>query len=568
MSNFKNLRTYFSDARKFVVPYYQRGYKWSLQKNTKRGDLHLSLLLMDLKSEFHNAQREGKLIPNYEYYLQGITTKESETEIELVDGQQRTTSLFILFCVLKNKGAKLDFNLEDKFNYAVRADANDVLQGFLKGICKGDENVQDIAALKKAWNLCELAIIDILNLQLFAYFLQENIKIIYIKLDDHQDETKVFSMMNKDKAEMTQTDLIKSNILREASRQLFGELSVELSNEGLEWQINQLRSKLATEWDDWRKWWENKNHLSFCNMLELKNSSKEVEPNLSLLFKLYIKLYNGKMNDFENGMFEYFKDNISDKEETIIEAIEVFEKLRLLQNILQEWYNNVTIYNYLGLVFKGCGLGLKQKEEKLIDLIQAYTSNKDSFAQLLKNDYINQILEETSKEDFIKSILDDTDVYHNKYAMVARQLLRMNVIRTNKLKQKFDFTLYEEQNYNQPDDFDKANKRSLEHIKPQKYINITKLSKLELDKLEKLTNTIGNLVLVPSGLNSKLSNEPFHKKKKIVFDSINSESKNYGLWLHTLETFGSHSDWLQKEIENNKIVFENEFNTFFKKTKQ
>ena len=89
-----------------------------------------------------------------------------------------------------------------------------------------------------------------------------------------------------------------------------------------------------------------------------------------------------------------------------------------------------------------------------------------------------------------------------------------------------------------------------------------------MDKLEKLTNTIGNLVLVPSGLNSKLSNEPFHKKKKIVFDSINSESKNYGLWLHTLETFGSHSDWLQKEIENNKIVFENEFNTFFKKTKQ
>ena len=48
--------------------------------------------------------------------------------------------------------------------------------------------------------------------------------------------------------------------LREASRQLFSELSEELNNEGLEWQINQLRSKLATEWDDWRKWWENKKH--------------------------------------------------------------------------------------------------------------------------------------------------------------------------------------------------------------------------------------------------------------------------------------------------------------------
>lgn len=561
MSNFKNLSEYFSDSRKFVVPYYQRGYKWSLQKNTKRGDLHLSLLLQDLKSEFQNALREGKIIPNYEYYLQGITTKESDTEIELVDGQQRTTSLFILFAVLKNNGMQLQFDLEDKFYYAVRTDANDVVQGFLKGICEGDENLQDIAALKKAWNLCEKSIESIENLQLFTDFLQENIKIIYIKLDKNQDETKVFSMMNKDKAEMTQTDLIKSNILREASRQLFTDLNDELSNEGLEWQINQLRSKLATEWDDWRKWWENKSHSSFCTILELRINTKDVEPNLSILFRLYIKLHGGKIDDFENGMFEYFKDKIADKEETIIEAIEVFEKLRLLQNILQEWYNNTNIYNYLGLLFKGCGL--KQKEEKLIELITEYTANKNAFAQYLKKEYIKQILEETSKADFIKSILEDKDVYHNKYTIVARQLLRMNVMRTNKQKQKFDFTLYEEQSYNQPADFEKGNKRSLEHIKPQKYKNVTKLSPRELERLEKLTNTVGNLVLVPSGLNSKLSNESFHQKKKIVFESINTESKNYGLWLHTLEIFGSHSDWLRKEIENNKEVFENEFNTFF-----
>lgn len=563
MSNFKNLSEYFSDTRKFVVPYYQRGYKWSLQKNTKRGDLHLSLLLQDLKSEFQNAIREEKIIPNYEYYLQGITAKESTTEIELVDGQQRTTSLFILFCVLKNKGMQLRFDLDNKFNYAVRTDANDVVQGFLKGICVGDDNVQDIAALKKAWHLCDKATADFENLQLFTDFLQENIKIIYIKLDKNQDETKVFSMMNKDKAEMTQTDLIKSNILREASRQLFSELSEELNNEGLEWQINQLRSKLATEWDDWRKWWENKKHISFCAMLELKNNAKDSEPNLSLLFKLYIKLYGGKLYDFENGMFEYFKDKIADKEETVIEAIEVFEKLRLLQNILQEWYDNTNIYNYLGLVFKGCGL--KQKEDKLIELINEYKTNKNTFTQSLKKEYIKQILDETSKEDFIKSILDDKDVYHNKYTIAARQLLRMNVMRTNKQNQKFDFTLYEEQSYNQPADFEKGNKRSLEHIKPQKYKNVTKLSSRELERLEKLTNTIGNLVLVPSGLNSKLSNEAFHQKKKIVFESINFESKNYGLWLHTLEIFGSHSDWLRKEIENNKKVFENEFNTFFNK---
>ena len=56
----------------------------------------------------------------------------------------------------------------------------------------------------------------------------------------------------------------------------------------------------------------------------------------------------------------------------------------------------------------------------------------------------------------------------------------------------------------------------------------------------------------------------FSQRIKEIF-GINFESKNYGLWLHTLEIFGSHSDWLRKEIENNKKVFENEFNTFFNK---
>ena len=59
MSNFKSIKDYFSNDKTFVVPYYQRGYKWSLQKNTKRGDLHLSLLLSDLKNEFENSLQQA-----------------------------------------------------------------------------------------------------------------------------------------------------------------------------------------------------------------------------------------------------------------------------------------------------------------------------------------------------------------------------------------------------------------------------------------------------------------------------------------------------------------------------
>lgn len=566
MSNFKSLGEYFSDKRLFVVPYYQRGYKWSLQRNDKRGDLHLKILLNDLKVEFNNAQREGEIILKYEYYLQGITVKETPNEIELVDGQQRTTSLFIIFCVLKNKNIALNVNLESKLTYRVRESANKVLQGFLKGVCEGDENVQDIAALKKAWLICEEALAEIENLELFAQFLQDNIKIIYIKLDQQQDETKVFSMMNKDKADMTQTDLIKSNLLREASRQFFKELQQE-DNEGVEWQINQLRSKLAIEWDNWRKWWENDEHISFGKMISLNSTKKDGEPGMAILFRLYQKVYEtDEFKDIKNGMFEYFKLKIADKNESVVEAIKVFEHLRLIQNVIQEWYNDVNIYNYCGLLYKGCGL--QKKEERLVMLVKKYIHKKTEFWLELKSEYINEILADSkTREIFINSILHENDAYHKLYTIVARQLLRMNVIRATHQKHKFDFTLYDEDNY-QSDEIDNAGRRSLEHIKPQTYRN-SNLSTAKFIELESLTNTVGNLVLVPKGLNSKLSNRSFDEKKQIVFGgTLHPTGKNYGLWLHTISIFGSNTNWMVDEINLNKDQFEKEFYSFFKSTNQ
>jgi len=556
-SNFKSIKEYFSDSRLFVVPYYQRGYKWSLQKNAKRGDLHLNLLLQDLISEFKNAVRKGIIVKNYEYYLQGITVKETDLSIELVDGQQRTTSLFIILCVLKNLGADVSIELDNKLKYDVREAANDVLQQFISGTVEGDENIQDIAALKEAWKLCYSQLKKVDNLALFTEFLLNHIKVIYIKLDNLQDEAKVFSMMNKDKAEMTQTDLIKSNILREASRQLYND---NQAHDGLEWQINQLRTKLATEWDNWRKWWENKDHVEFCRMISIQYSKAE-EPDLSKLLELFKKSQEINIDDNKKvNLFEYFKSIVADKEAVVIEAIEVFDAVKLIQNILQEWYQDVKIYNYLGLLFKGCGL--EHKEDVLLQLIKDYIQERENFSGKVKSLYVENILETSSPKMLVDTIVNHNDAYHNMYTIVSRQLLRMNVERTSYKKQKFDFSLYEENSYNS-EEVDVATKRSVEHIKPQKYIHHS-LNPQDLEDLNKLTNTIGNLVLIPRGLNSILSNKSFDDKKKEVFRELTDSKENkYGLWLHTLSVFGSKSDWLKKEIDDNKNLFINEAKAFY-----
>ena len=98
-------------ASKYLIPTYQRGYKWASDENGA-----VTILLNDLKKAFEQKKKE--------YYLQYITVKETKTDtnntvLELIDGQQRLTTLSILIAVATNKIGEEDF-ANDKLDYAVR----------------------------------------------------------------------------------------------------------------------------------------------------------------------------------------------------------------------------------------------------------------------------------------------------------------------------------------------------------------------------------------------------------------------------------------------------------------
>src|SRR5687768_7307746 len=81
-----------SSATSFFIAPYQRGYKWSSETT----DSPVQKLLFDLSDAFSaNLQ---------EYYLQYITLSESRFDnlkvLEVIDGQQRLTTLTLLFSVL------------------------------------------------------------------------------------------------------------------------------------------------------------------------------------------------------------------------------------------------------------------------------------------------------------------------------------------------------------------------------------------------------------------------------------------------------------------------------------
>jgi len=95
MAGFKNLEEYLYRKDKiFTIPNYQRGYKWAVKENGNESAVEI--LLNDLIS----AYKEKSTLSSY--FLQGITVNEDDKNITLIDGQQRTTTLYLLlWCIGK-----------------------------------------------------------------------------------------------------------------------------------------------------------------------------------------------------------------------------------------------------------------------------------------------------------------------------------------------------------------------------------------------------------------------------------------------------------------------------------
>lgn len=92
----KSISSLFSEMQgtKFIIPDYQRPYKWDLEK--------CEILWQDLTSFF-----EEKKTVSEEYYLGTIVTckndESGKIEIEVIDGQQRITSLLLLLRAFYSK---------------------------------------------------------------------------------------------------------------------------------------------------------------------------------------------------------------------------------------------------------------------------------------------------------------------------------------------------------------------------------------------------------------------------------------------------------------------------------
>ncbi|MBO7494482.1 MAG: DUF262 domain-containing protein [Bacteroidales bacterium] len=563
------LRQFLDKQKFFIIPNYQRGYIWG--KSRDSGKNSVEYVLESIQNSLDN---------NTVLFMQGITVTENENEIILIDGQQRTTFLYLLLTCLGYQG---DINLDypvrsesDRFLKSLRGHTNEEL---IK-MCADNpqEEFQDIYYFKKTVRLVlkKASGWDIDKIL-------DKVQFLYITIPEDK-ASLVFSMMNGSKADMKTEEIIKAEMLRLVSAENTFSFNNISSNELLEslfhkvkevesvhWEQNLLRSKYAREWDKWLYWWNQPEVATYYH------TEKSV---MGLLVKTYLKSKGGKIGK-EGKYFEAFRDKLlrGDNNEKL--AKNVFYDLRHLQKKFEDVYNSISdskkLHNKIGAILTLHG---KEDRERFVEWYFASNEEKDiegyfklvflclSYTIIVEN---KSEAIENAKGEMYKSLCSN-NLYNEDNSYAFMQLLRRNIEEDSKLGRKFDFSIWKE--------------RSLEHIYPKskfykiettidggkRYIRGDGAEIEEKDTRDLINEAdfkengnehcIGNLVLLYKNENSGFGAKSFDDKKSIYFNVDSEKPFRSRHLLHTISVFAK-KEWGVNEIVENKTNFINEIKEYY-----
>ena len=449
--------------KKFNVPSYQRGYRWEKE--------NVEALLNDIQ-EF--ADKEDKE-ENEFYCLQPIVVKKNSklsTEegdvYDLLDGQQRLTTLWLILNALKFKTIWDALDSKHPKVYSIQYESRkNLLQKATELSDNYLENI-DLFYLKKAFDTIsnwEGEPYKVLNTLVPNNPNRDlhNVRIIWYEFgeekkgdDDKQsDSIKVFSRLNYGQISFTDTELITALILQ----------SDLYPHDNSPYSKNIMKERLfriATEWDDIEKGLHNE---QLWGMLAPSNYNPANHIELLLKFvAAQIQVENEyDIIDFQRRDFhiisKYLGLNANIPPAEYAQKIDdLWTKIKDAYNAIRNWYTNDDFYHLIGLYAL---LRNNTDTTSLVEQIyRQYTSeenDKTIFQSYLKRE-IGKLIQIKEKANSLPLELHEL-VYGVNNTRMIRILEALNIYLylTNKsINSRFNFRKFK--------DF---NVTSLEHIHPQ-----------------------------------------------------------------------------------------------------
>jgi hypothetical protein len=561
------------DGRYFFIPAYQRGYRW--------GKAQMWELLDDLYEFAIRAKKDGEF-----YCLQPVIVKPIEEEKklseikaitgwgddvtpgrtwEVVDGQQRLTSLYILYRYLIDAGI-FSKNLSKKISdslyhlcYETRPETKEFLEDLSSTTLRRD-NI-DLSYITGAFNAvsdwlktrgAEIAARagkrtdedDILNmLGEILRNTRDNVseqagsaQFIWYELNSESGKNPIdeFININNGKIRLTDAELIKGLFLQKRN---------------FNSDCNGEQMKIAMQWESI----ENTLHQNdFWNFLSSKD---ETDNRIELLFTLQYQQDNNGEIPKDGNLFRYYYGILTAKTGEDIEqhVIAEWNSVLRLFSVLEGWYEDPILYNTIGfLIHSGVNLheivvinksivGNADKTEfnnKLRDLISRQLPKKED----IEKGEISYTYNSTKKET-IRSLLLFLNIYMLNCQMVE---LRKKSRTLMTPAYKFPFDLYVSQNWD-VEHIDSATQNTLNDVADKAAMikvsmdyldlnddveinealsnakpNYTKAWELILQRGggiggdDQKKNDIGNLTLLDAETNRSYHNDIFARKRKYI----------------------------------------------------
>lgn len=346
----------------FYIPSYQRGYRWSEYQ------------VKDLLDDIEEFDKRDKAKSEF-YCLQPIViSSASDGKLNVIDGQQRLTTIHIILSYLKDL-----LPILGKKKYKIEYQTRPNSEAFLDAIdsSKKEENI-DYYHIVEAYETVSKwfeerdGSVKLKFLQALLGHEDNNVRVIWYELSSAIKPIEVFTRLNMGKIGLTNGELIKA---------VFLSTSHKLDQDQDKNEVIHRLNQIATEWDGFEAQLRNEEFWGF-----LQNDNVEYHNHIEFLFDLIAKNFNkgGKRKNQDNFYtFRHFSEKIKSSKS----AQDEWKKVKRLFQQLHDWYTNRELYHLIGfLISAGEDLG------SIIDLSEG--STKRAFAKKIKELISNQVPKE------------------------------------------------------------------------------------------------------------------------------------------------------------------------------
>lgn len=506
-ANKQILQKIFSPDFWFVIPEYQRPYVW--QKD------NIEELIEDLYYAFENKE-------DNEYFLGSLVLKNTNNqnfaEYEVLDGQQRLTTFFMMTAVLrdllkdedyKSTMREMIYQKENKLKkipsrnritYYIRDNVENFISEFIiddNGTMKKEELLNKIDSDNISISNMANGILIISNLlskkeklEEFVVFLLNKALFIYVSTDNTEDAFRLFTILNDRGIPLTSSDILKSNNIGQIKKD-------EVKKYSKIWE--EIEAKYGDNFDRF--------------LVFIRNILVKQKANANLLDEF-------EKNIYEKGKLNKGKDTI----DLLSKYDEIYDEIIELENkkLSNEYKNLITImkiglqsedwipplmYYYNKFKFNRLDDFLKKLEYKFAgDLIA-----QESPTTRIEN--MNKVMREIEKIDisYLNDFIDNSEVFS------INERAYRDVIDGNVYKRRFNRYLLLKLEYLMTDNtvhLSSYKTISVEHVLPQNPSENSQWRKDFTDEERDLwTHRIANLVLISKCKNSKLSNLDYEEKK-------------------------------------------------------